>query len=359
MLKSLELINFQSHRSTRFDFHPGVNVLTGSSRSGKTASLRALNWCRYNKPSGTAFNSYWNRGKKKEPVDSYASIIEFDDVTVKRERSSIFNGYEVGNTRYEALGQDVPAEIEALFNMSETNIQKQFDAPFLLSESAGEVARFFNKIIRLDKIDSVLSAAQSRKVKVNQEITGNTEAQARLTKEVEAMSWVDSVEPLIEIAERRQDRIENKRREHGQLLHLIMTINMEKEALKNFPDNLDEILTLMDKAEALDNAIEKKIDEEYQIKEMLLQRRGLEKEIRRVDKQDFSRVLKLMDEAESVEKEVFEKDELAGKLDNLIRNYKRAEDEIKTQERAIAVFMNQMPDTCVYCGQPLKEVCCG
>jgi len=37
-----------------------------------------------------------------------------------------------------------------MFNFDSVNIQKQMDAPFLLSESAGEVARFFNSTIWLE-----------------------------------------------------------------------------------------------------------------------------------------------------------------------------------------------------------------
>ena len=59
MISQLTLRNFQSHKASRLRFHPGVNVITGPSDSGKTALLRALLWAVRNRPSGDAFRSHW------------------------------------------------------------------------------------------------------------------------------------------------------------------------------------------------------------------------------------------------------------------------------------------------------------
>ena len=61
MIKSIDIENFQSHKKTRIDFDPGVNVIIGRSDSGKTSILRALNWVINNKPSGEAFIRHGNK----------------------------------------------------------------------------------------------------------------------------------------------------------------------------------------------------------------------------------------------------------------------------------------------------------
>ena len=59
MIKSMTFKNFRSHKKTEFKFHKGVNVLVGTTRSGKTNTIRGLNWIVNNKPSGNSYRSHW------------------------------------------------------------------------------------------------------------------------------------------------------------------------------------------------------------------------------------------------------------------------------------------------------------
>jgi len=303
MLKSLSLINFQSHKDTTLEFHPGVNVILGSSRSGKTAILRALNWNRYNKPAGLAFNSYWNRDKKKAPIKSFSSLVVFEEEKlVERKRDSEFNGYICDGNTLEAIGQDVPAEVEKIWNMSEVNIQKQFDQPFMLSESAAEVARFFNKTIKLDKIDSVLSNAETQRRKINQDIVANAEAQRDLTAEIESMAWMADVGPLIELAERRMSRLEDKRAQHLRLESNITEAKTDIKGLKEIPSDLDGILSDMAEAEKMRILINSKIDVKFEL-DLLLDKIG-DFNIDIVNIQDFTKIIKDMNTAEALDKKI-------------------------------------------------------
>lgn len=47
----LQIINFQDHKNTIINFKPGMNLLVGSSDSGKSAILRALNFIFHNIPN--------------------------------------------------------------------------------------------------------------------------------------------------------------------------------------------------------------------------------------------------------------------------------------------------------------------
>ena len=55
MIQSIRLINFQSHKDSFIEFSPNDTVLIGTSNSGKTAVLRALDWILKNRPLGTSF----------------------------------------------------------------------------------------------------------------------------------------------------------------------------------------------------------------------------------------------------------------------------------------------------------------
>ena len=78
-----------------------------------------------------------------------------------------------------------------------TNIQKQQDAPFLLSLSGGQVAQYFNKTVRLDVIDKVLSNAESKRRKASQELKQTEELLNGFEQRKNEYCWLNAVEKLI------------------------------------------------------------------------------------------------------------------------------------------------------------------
>lgn len=150
--------NFQSHEHSRLELHPGVNVVTGSSDSGKSALVRALVWLLKNRPQGFAFKSAFAKRR-----DSTWVGLQFGDGTwVERERGADENRYKAsGGVKLEALRADVPDEIASILRLEDYNVQGQHDGYFLLQSSAGEVARMLNDVVGLDVIDRLLSRLTS------------------------------------------------------------------------------------------------------------------------------------------------------------------------------------------------------
>ena len=147
MIQRLHITNFQSHENTELDFHKGVNIIVGTSDSGKSAIIRALRWLVWNRPSGEAFRSHWGGPTKV--------IVDTDEAIVSRLRDKE-NQYALGDTHFNAVRTDVPEEIQKALNMTELNLQTQLEMPFLLAMSPGEVASYFNDIAGLSKIDTSL-----------------------------------------------------------------------------------------------------------------------------------------------------------------------------------------------------------
>jgi len=151
MLKSISLQNFQSHKDTELQFSPGVNVIIGASDSGKSAILRAMLWAIFNRPSGESFRSYWG--------GDTAVDITLEKETISRKKGKE-NLYVISSSslekpvEFKAFGQSIPDEISGLFNISDINVQRQMDAPFLLSSTPGEVGRILNQAVKLDIIDT-------------------------------------------------------------------------------------------------------------------------------------------------------------------------------------------------------------
>lgn len=148
MITGLKIFNFQSHKNTSLEFHPGVNVIIGSSDSGKTSLLRSIRKVVWNRPNGDDFRSDWGGDTRIELITPEHNIIRGIDKE---------NWYELDGKKLVAFGTKVPEEIQKALNIDDTNLQKQFDSPFLLSSSPGEVAAYFNQVAHLERIDSSVS----------------------------------------------------------------------------------------------------------------------------------------------------------------------------------------------------------
>ena len=171
MIKSITLKNIQAHKNSKLEFDKGINAIIGSSNNGKSSIIRALNWNRYNRPLGIDnLASHWIVDDKGNLKEEMSVTIENDFGTVVRKRTKNENQYIVNDKELNVVKSDVPVEVEQTLNLSETNIQNQQDSPFLLSETSGKVAEYFNRIVRLDIIDKVLSNTESKRRKTKQNL---------------------------------------------------------------------------------------------------------------------------------------------------------------------------------------------
>ena len=164
MIDSIKLENIQSHQNTEVKFDKGINCIVGGSDKGKSALIRGLLWAIENRPLGVEkLGSHWIFNNKGKQVDPMSVTVIKDGETLVRRRSKDENQYIVAGKTLNVVKSDVPQEVSDFFGLSETNIQRQMDSPFLLSETSGEVARYFNAMVKLDRIDKVLSNVDSEK----------------------------------------------------------------------------------------------------------------------------------------------------------------------------------------------------
>ena len=97
------------------------------------------------------------------------------DVRINKKGEKVVTGQKytidqgaLGNHNFEGFSTSVPDQIEETLNLSELNIQEQFDIPFLVMTSPGEIARTINRITKLEKVDEWVSKLTT---KVNQNNT--------------------------------------------------------------------------------------------------------------------------------------------------------------------------------------------
>lgn len=168
MIRSLEIQNRQSWQSGRLDFSPGVNLLIGRGTSGKSACLRALRWALENTAGESQISNWIKRTTKgKDPkrvLDGESSVtVTTPKGTLKRFRNTESNGYEINGKTLKAIGTGVPDEVKDFFGISDINIQRQHDLPFLISLPGSQVSAYLNRVVGIEEIDKYLTASTDRK----------------------------------------------------------------------------------------------------------------------------------------------------------------------------------------------------
>lgn len=209
MIKSLYIKNFQSHEETKIDLSGGVNIIIGGSDSGKTAIIRAIRWLIWNRPSGNAIRSTWGGNTRVRLCTEKGEIVRNKDKT-DTYTLRIPGRKEMA---FKAFGTSVPEEVSRFLNIDEINLQQQFNKPFLLSDSPGVVAQHFNKVARLDKIDSGLQMINKWIRNLTQDIVTNKSQRVTLEEGLTKFEHLEKFEAEVEVLEDMDNRLKasNKR----------------------------------------------------------------------------------------------------------------------------------------------------
>ena len=229
MIKSVQGINFQSHKDSTLDFHSGVNAVVGESDEGKTAVLRFLRWACLNQPNGDEFRSWWGG-------DTSATVTTTDGQEIHRERSKK-NLYKLNdNEPYASFGQTVPEPIEKALNMKEENWQRQMDPHFMLSLSAPECSRRLNEVADLNDIDDAMSAVEKLSRDGSAQINSLKTAIETNEENLEEYKDLDEMKEVLKKAhaiEKKMDKLEERQ---GEIQDRMEKRLQARKALQKFPD---------------------------------------------------------------------------------------------------------------------------
>lgn len=350
MIKSIQLKNFQSHENNLLEFAaPGVNVIVGSSDSGKTSILRALNWVRTNRPSGDAFRSYWGG-------DTSVKIIFVDGKKAERWRTKSKNSYVLNGRTLEAFGQSVPEDVSAAFDMNEVNVQNQMDIPFLLSNNSGEVAQTLNRAVNLEIIDHSLSSI-SRKIRgIKSDIDAGEIALNKSEEDLSHYEGLDKVEKEVEELEcletqliGKRNRVEQLKTHRNDANRYMSLLNQSSLVLKG-KGLVEESLTKAEEAERrrgmlriIIGLVDEGQEHRHKIKtcQLMTEEEHQVEGLIRINKEIQTRTSRMED------------------LESRLREYKQNQKRIVKLSSTLRTlekdFHKQMPDICPLCGQVVSE----
>lgn len=252
MITSLELENFQNHKHSLLEFHTGMNVIVGASDSGKSAIIRGIKLLKENRPLGTSFVSWWARDK--ESCTKVKLVTSEGNTIIRADGKERY--YKLNNSEFPVFKTETPVEIRDVLNMDETNFQFQLDSHFLLSQSAGAIAQFFNKVAKLTEIDTATSNVKSWIMKINSSIKQKEadleETEAKLAKYKD----FEKVETLLEAMEeldRKRNRYDAQADGIDSILDDLETLREENKAnfqLLELKPMVDEAISLIVKRRA-------------------------------------------------------------------------------------------------------------
>jgi len=353
MSKKLELENFQSHKESVLEFEPGVNVIIGSSDSGKTSLIRAIRWIAWNRPLGDDFVSNWS--------DTATARLEFEDGLVERFKGPTdhyyCNTYEDGDEiEFKAFGTSVPEEIQEFLNFDEINIQEQMDSPFLISDNPGQVSRHFNKVANIDQIDTSLRNVESWVRSIRQDIQAAEEEKKRYEEKLQEFDYLDKMETDVEVLERLEESKNSTANKASRLSNIIEGIEQlaeeieEESELLSAEELVDQLLTLTEEKNGLidrHRTIKNHCKKIIQTNKELKQTKRLTSAENKVDN-----VLNLYNKKEELDTQHNQLDALIEDIENKKIKVENAKDKLDDLE---TTWHEAAPETCPLCGSAMES----
>ena len=341
MIKSVRIKNFQSHKDSFFEFHPNVNIISGSTNNGKSVVIRALNWAIKNK-APSSFCSDWNLDKKGNQIEN----VEVEVTTEKGNCSRVKgkkNGYVLNGSEYNAIGRDIPEQVKEFFNLTDTNIQSQMDSPFLLSLNGPDATKFINKVVKLDCIDTILSKAEKERRSIGSELKVVENDIKHCENEISKLEWVEKAESFQKRIDSFEDQIKEIQEEFDSLDSNILLYKQKKSEIVDIDfslvDEIDKELNELNELEGQYNLLSEEINS-----------------YKKVEIFDFTNIDNLLNKIETLESGIDETE--INELENNLRDFRFYISSIDNLNSEISELEKQLPEVCPFCGSKIEgDVC--
>jgi hypothetical protein len=415
MIDKLILHNFQSHADSVFDFSEGITSIIGESDSGKTASFRSFEGIRKNRQFGLENASHWitnvsDSGEISLMGIMSATVVLSDGKYITRERDGEgFNGYRIGeyekgkfliSQEFNKVGTSVPFPVRDLLNMDDVNIQNQHDTMFLLSETGQDVARYFNRLIKLDVSVTALASSERRKRAAKKEVTTiKTEIQ-ELNEAAKKLNWVDAasatadrintteskiveIEDALETLDTLVENIISVEKKcslpeyHEQAEMLFVKIDILNEKISVTDDKIYNITVIqqdiikihkkvfdaswIEGTEAIMKKIDSVVSEIIETKMNIIKINDFLSSIAdcesNLKESDYNQsALETVERILKINTLIAKKSEGMDDIEIMIKKMNVCDDKITAGMSSIAALQAKMPDKCPTCGRPLEVV---
>ena len=349
MIQKLKIKNFQSHGETELEFHKGVNIVVGASDAGKSTIIRAIRWIIWNRPSGDAIRSVWGGETSAEIVTDGVAIKRGKD---KTDYYELYNG--TGKpTVFKAIGTGVPEELNGVLNLSEINISYQLDAPFLLSETPGDVAKHFNRVAKLDMIDRATSNINSAIRDITSDIKHKDKQIENYTEELSKFDHLEKFEAEVEVLEGMEKLYDATWKKWTKLGALILDYNTVKEDIERESKILqdeEKVNKLLELYEEKESKAERYESLRSLLDDLALVQDNIKEAQEYVeDEKEVNNLLTLYSNKKTVVERVLSVSKLLSNLTYTSSDINKKALKLKELE---GKWEREFPDVCPLCGKP-------
>jgi exonuclease SbcC len=220
-------LNFESHKDSFFEFHPGLNVIIGKSDCGKSSVLRALQWVICNEPSGDDFIrvdqqqiDLLRMGKKPPKILCSVELELSNGYKIERGKtrgSGGVNRYTLTSPdgkiiEFNSFGTEVPKEVKEVLGLSQITVgnQKlnlnyvpQLQTPIALEFQGTNLSSLLNRLNGVEDFEEVLKQL-NKKVHPRGELgTAEKLISARISKISDDLEKTKDYQPFIKALENR------------------------------------------------------------------------------------------------------------------------------------------------------------
>lgn len=260
MIEQIEISNFQGHKHSSLTLSSHVNVIRGSTHSGKSSVIRAIKLLLLNRPTGEGFKSDF--AKKEDQIHVAMAFSEGSFISREKNSAKGVNSYltSLSDEPLDTIGVAVPEEIPQVSGLGAENLQSQNERYFFLELSPGKVAKKLNEVVGLEiindkqkKAKSIISKAKSSASAVQEEIE---DAELKLKQYDyldEALPLASDINRLISDKDRLVDHLSD-------LVIILRDIGLEEKRITSS----ESIISLKTELEAVKILFkDKKLVQEY------------------------------------------------------------------------------------------------
>jgi len=292
-IEELVLKNWMSHEHSVIKFHPYINVITGTSDSGKSAIYRAIEYV-YNmgQDGYRSFHSGWVRYKT-----SNATIqIKYSDGTmlerVKGEKNEI-RLYKDGEVFYEKLKAGTTYDKEVLDflgnppyerSLGSFSFAHQHDPAFLMSQSKDAIPKIISKLSNSGDYDRsaeilktenlsfnpIIKASEAKIKSIKKDLELFNDLDADIVKYDELEEAIATADDLTKDIESLKQIVTTARKKKNEVISLENLNSLEQDKL-SYLESLDDIQELVDQIEALKTILNDIVNKEQTIADLTYQ----------------------------------------------------------------------------------------
>ena len=263
-ITKIEIQNFQSHKNTTIEPTPGLTVIVGHTDSGKSAFIRALRWCLYNKqPKSQLINKDAEFASVKVTFSDDSSIFRYKSKN-KKDNYYIVTNEKGEESTYTSVGNTPLKEVMDISGMYEVNMfnrdislnmTDQFDSLFFLAENPTDKGTLISQMANTEVCDAAIAICSAKINTTKKLVTALQKTIKSKRESLAEYNYLEELKNVVEFLNESKKKVQQDENRH-QSVH---SVNFENTRLAETIRNIGGTMINISDIEVKEDDIEKLI----------------------------------------------------------------------------------------------------